>query len=75
MWLPAFEKLEKNDLSEVVSKNLWTQLNLGAELEKSERESLLNLLKKYAEIFPSTENRLGFCPIVEHYIDTGDAKP
>lgn len=54
---------------------IWTQLDFGSELDGHKRENLLQLSRKEAEIFPSTNNPSGFCPLVQHHIETGDAKP
>lgn len=75
MWLPVSETVEKYDYPEIVDDSIWDILDFGDELTQVEKSSLLSLLKRYAEVFVTKTNRLGYCPLVEHRIETGDAAP
>lgn len=51
---------------------MWDNLDFLEKLNEAAKTLLLNLLKQYAEVFPTISHRKGFCPVVEHRIDTGD---
>lgn len=75
IWLPLSSTVEKQDYSEAVDETVWDTLNFGEELTQSQKCELLTLLKNHVEVLPIENNRLGFCPSVEHNIETGDAAP
>jgi len=47
----------------------------GLDLPHDTVEGLKELLYDHRETFASSSSDLGFCPLVEHDIDTGDARP
>lgn len=49
--------------------------SINNELNEYEYNELKNLIEKYSDIFAWTSNEIGECDIVEHAIDTGNAKP
>ena len=46
-------------------------------MEKSqlEQQQLAQLLREYSNVFSKDENDLGYTSLMEHAIETGDAKP
>lgn len=75
MWLPVSNTIEKYDYLEIVADFLWEELDVGEDLTLTERKDLLSLLKKHPEVFLLKNNRLGYCPLVEHHINKGNATP
>ena len=49
--------------------------NVSPKLTKSEREQLADTVNEYADIFVGPDGRLGHTDVIEHEIDTGDARP
>ncbi|CAG2213566.1 unnamed protein product [Mytilus edulis] len=49
--------------------------NVSQKLTKSEREQLADTVNEYADIFVGPNGRLGHTDVIEHEIDTGDARP
>ena len=47
----------------------------GLDLPDDTVKGLKALLYDHRETFASSSSDLGFCPLVEHDIDTGDARP
>lgn len=47
----------------------------GCKLNNRQKGELRSLLKKYNHVFSKTENDRGLTNLVEHRIDTGDARP
>ena len=55
--------------------DLFLQTVEGLDLPHDTIEGLKQLLHDHRETFASSSADLGFCPLVEHDIDTGDARP
>jgi len=55
--------------------DLFLQTVEGLDLPHNTVEGLKELLYDHRETFASSSLDLGFCPLVEHDIDTGDARP
>jgi len=55
--------------------DLFLQTVEGLDLPRDTVEGLKRLLYHHRETFASSSLDLGFCPLVEHDIDTGDARP
>jgi len=48
---------------------------IGVDLPDETVQGLKVLLRDHQDTFASSSTDLGFCPLVEHDIDTGDARP
>jgi len=83
-----FEVLEETQLKVPVSaldtmelelpghvNHLFLQTVEGLDLPRDTVEGLRVLLDDHRDTFASSSSDLGFCPLVEHDIDTGDARP
>ena len=55
--------------------DLFLQTVEGLDLPRDTIKGLKQLLYDHRETFASSSADLGFCPLVEHDIDTGDARP
>ena len=55
--------------------DLFLQTVEGLDLPHETIKGLKQLLHDHRETFASSSVDLGFCPLVEHDIDTGDARP
>jgi len=55
--------------------DLFLQTVEGLDLPHDTVEGLKTLLHDHCETFASSSSDLGFCSLVEHDIDTGDARP
>ena len=49
--------------------------NVSSRLSTAEREQLAKVVNAYSDIFVGPDGKLGHTNVVEHEIDTGDAKP
>ena len=54
---------------------LFLQTIEGVDLPDETVQGLKVLLRDHQDTFASSSTDLGFCPLVEHDIDTGDARP
>ena len=54
---------------------LFLQTIEGVDLPDETVQGLKVLLRDHQDTFASSSTDLGFCPLVEHGIDTGDARP
>ena len=74
IWLPS-RTGTKPESSPEIDESIWTSLNFSNELTSEQKQTFLSLLRKYPGIFPTKDNKLGFCDLIYHKIDTGNADP
>jgi len=67
------ERDENDDTWE--PKPSWKTLEINSKLSVDQRTRLLNLLRKYENVFQWNENDCGLTVMAKHDINTGDAKP
>lgn len=51
------------------------KVQMGKNLSEEEKQALRKLLTEYQYLFSFDKMKLGLCNVMEHEIDTGDAKP
>lgn len=73
MWFPRISS--DNWPFETPSTNVLKNLNIGQDLAVAQRDTLVSLLERLPEVFPSTTGQLGHCLLGVHHIDTGFNAP
>lgn len=74
-WHPGSKIGGKYDSPEIVEESMCDNLDFGDKHNEAQRTLLLDLLEKCAKVSPTTNNRLGFRPLIEHRIDSSEAIP
>lgn len=69
------QELTRLDFPESVDESVWESLEFGKDVTGSLKGYLLAVSGRYPGVFPVEGNQLGFCPLAEHRINTGDAFP
>ena len=61
--------------SETLSDEVLNKFSMNKELSAEQRQKLLSLLNKYADVISKNSQDLGRTNVIEHRIDTGDHSP
>ena len=75
MRCPSGKGLEKLWPLDDEVDDLWSTLHIEQDLSSTERQQVLDSLRKYPRAFPLKGEKLGCCTLGKHGIDTGDARP
>lgn len=75
MWLPVTDEMLQFNPPQLLDDFLLLELDFGKQLSAGQKEKFLEPLKAYPATFPTKDNQLKYCPLIEHRIKTGDAKP
>ena len=73
---PATQQVESTIRQEGGNAHLLPIIeSLPPELSEEEQKNAVDFLQQYSSVFSRSEFDLGRTPLIEHHIDTGDAKP